>query len=298
MSAGTNVVGNLNDSVGLGGANRAKDVGVVQQLLKNKGYYGQSRIDRVCGPFTIQAIKAFQAKYVMRNPDGLIQPGRGTWRKLIDPNPNLLVRTGHPASATTTRLAPPVASSTSRALPAGICWPLMRNIIRRGRLNNTFGDAVRTATGPGGVAVPKAHQGWDFYAAKGTDCFAIGNGKVAHIQSSYQNGNNGGFGLFVVIELDSVRLDGQTVYAMYGHLSEIDPRITDNSTVIMGQVIGKTGNTGNAFNMTGTDEHLHFELRKIIRPGLGCSQRWDPKRFYGDPPLHAPAFDVGCTPND
>ncbi|MDR1662081.1 MAG: glycoside hydrolase family protein [Azoarcus sp.] len=106
---GARVVGSLSGSVGLGGFNNPEDVGVVQQVLKNKAYYGQSRVDKVCGPFTIQAIKEFQARYVMRNPDGLIQPGKNTWRKLNDQNPNLLQRTGAPTSATTTRIAPAAA---------------------------------------------------------------------------------------------------------------------------------------------------------------------------------------------
>jgi peptidoglycan hydrolase-like protein with peptidoglycan-binding domain len=104
---GTRVVGSLNGSVGLGGFNQAEDVGVVQHILKNKGYYGRSRIDKVCGPFTIQAIKEFQARYVMQNPDGLILPGKKAWQKLISPNLRFS-RVGRQASATATRLAPAV----------------------------------------------------------------------------------------------------------------------------------------------------------------------------------------------
>jgi muramidase (phage lysozyme) len=102
------VAGSLDGSVGLDGFNRPEDVAVVQKLLKSKNYYGESRVDGRCGTFTVQAIKKFQEKYTMQNPDGLIQPGKKTWQKLIHPNP--IPRTGHPASAITTRLAPAVMS--------------------------------------------------------------------------------------------------------------------------------------------------------------------------------------------
>jgi murein DD-endopeptidase MepM/ murein hydrolase activator NlpD len=276
---GTNVYGWLGGSVGLGGFNNPEDVGAVQQLLKNKGYYGQSRIDKDCGPFTIQAIKAFQAKYVMRNPDGLIQPGRGTWHKLID-LALCLVRTGHPASATATRLAPAVASSsTSRTLPEGVRWPLQSNKIRRGMTNHTFGLVRNNNTKP--------HQGWDLYAISGTECYAIANGQVVGVR------DQGDYGKQLVIKLDSVQIENQTVYAFYAHLSEITAGIAINTTVNKGQLIGKTGNTGNASTMTGLDQHLHFELRKDIWPQAGnpsnpqsyFARRFNPTALFGSAPL-------------
>jgi hypothetical protein len=171
----------LVDPVGLGGINRPDDVETVQKLLQLKGYYkdscGPCRIDRSCGIFTVQAIKQFQAKYVMLKPDGLITPGTMAWKKLIDPNP--LARVGHPSSPVDTRLAPVYPLATV-ALPTGIRWPLERNIIRRGLESNTFGN-VRNG---------RPHQGWDFQANIGTPCYAIGKGKVVHVEKAYSDDYN------------------------------------------------------------------------------------------------------------
>jgi murein DD-endopeptidase MepM/ murein hydrolase activator NlpD len=57
--------------------------------------------------------------------------------------------------------------------------------------------------------------------------------------------------------------------------------------VKIGQIIGKTGNTGNANTMKGDDQHLHFEFRKIIFAGTGeegIRQRFNPTLLYGAPP--------------
>lgn len=101
----------------------------------------------------------------------------------------------------------------------------------------------------------------------------------------------------VVIKLDSTTIDGQPAYAAYAHLSEISSGISINNTVTLGQLIGKTGNTGNACNLTGEDQHLHFELRKEVSPpaGTGLQRRFDPKRLYGEPPLQTTVFDCTAT---
>lgn len=70
-------------TVGKGGTNDPEDTGVVQTLLKKAGVYPW-RVDQQCGPKTIAAIVDFQ-KPIMQHPDGLIEPGGFTWRKLADP---------------------------------------------------------------------------------------------------------------------------------------------------------------------------------------------------------------------
>ncbi|MCH2044282.1 MAG: M15 family metallopeptidase [Saprospiraceae bacterium] len=68
-------------SVGKGGTNNEADVRIIQQLLKDKNY-GIS-VDGDCGPKTIAAIKQFQAAVFNGWSDGLISPGKTTWKKLI-----------------------------------------------------------------------------------------------------------------------------------------------------------------------------------------------------------------------
>jgi len=177
----------------------------------------------------------------------------------------------------------------------GVRWPLVSNKIRGGKLSNTFGAGVRTQTkkdpekpgqnikNPDGKTdklFPKPHQGWDFYAANGTPCYAIHDGKVISTAS------DGDYGRRVVIELDTVKVDGGKVYAMYAHLSSYVVGIGEK--VKKNDVIGYTGSTGNASN---TDPHLHFELRNVAAPGKGISGRMSPMRLFKPLPLKNAVMD-------
>ena len=68
-------------SVGERGKNLRQDVLTVQSLLKSKGY-ALGLVDGVCGARTIAAIRKFQATFLAQ-PDGLIEPGRTTWTRLL-----------------------------------------------------------------------------------------------------------------------------------------------------------------------------------------------------------------------
>jgi peptidoglycan LD-endopeptidase LytH len=153
-----------------------------------------------------------------------------------------------------------------------IGWPLRSNQIRRGLVNHTFGMVRRN---PDGTKRP--HQGWDFYAAPGTPCFAVSDGKVALIRTVGDYGNT------IVIQFTH---NGDTLYAAYSHLSRIDKKLGD--TVKLGEQIGLTGNTGNAVSMRGEDCHLHFELRNIAAPGKGISNRLSPLEIFRKCPLDGP----------
>jgi peptidoglycan hydrolase-like protein with peptidoglycan-binding domain len=52
----------------------------VQQLLQKAGC-DPGEIDGICGTMTISAIRSFQSR-VLSDPDGLIQPGKITWKSL------------------------------------------------------------------------------------------------------------------------------------------------------------------------------------------------------------------------
>lgn len=71
----------IKESVGKKGTNNKEDVKIVQQLLKAKGakLVGLG----ICGPLTIRAIKKFQEVNMNGYSDGLIEPGRNTWKLLI-----------------------------------------------------------------------------------------------------------------------------------------------------------------------------------------------------------------------
>ncbi len=79
----------------------------------------------------------------------------------------------------------------------------------------------------------------------GSNLYAVAAGQVI-IAKTY--GWNGGYGKYIVIS----HYNGtQTVY---GHLSQVF--VNEGDTVYHGQIIAKTGNTGNS-----TGPHLHFEIR-------------------------------------
>jgi peptidoglycan hydrolase-like protein with peptidoglycan-binding domain len=71
---------NISGSVGRGGVNRSSDVITVQTLLNSNAGAGL-KADGGCGPKTLQAILNFQ-KGFLPNPDGRIDPGGTSWRRL------------------------------------------------------------------------------------------------------------------------------------------------------------------------------------------------------------------------
>ena len=64
-------------------------------------------------------------------------------------------------------------------------------------------------------------------------------------------------------------LDNKIRYLRYAHLREISDKIVVGSQVAEGQLIGKTGLTGNAINLPGKEANLHFEIMKCVNPGVG-----------------------------
>ena len=151
-------------------------------------------------------------------------------------------------------------------------WPLLSNIIRGRAVSNTFGMVRKHKDGS-----PKPHQGWDFYAALGTPCFAIGDGKIVFAD------HRGDFGLIIV---HSIAISGHTYYAAYAHLAT--SYVTVNQSVRQGETIALTGKSGNAQNLPARDMHLHFEIRTIPLPGVGLDGRISPLQVYGTCPLEHP----------
>ena len=99
------------------------------------------------------------------------------------------------------------------------------------------------------------HTGVDYAVKTGTEVLAVANGKIepANWGKSY--------GIQAVQKVEG----GWVIYA---HLSELAVKAGDKVT--KGQLIGKSGNTGNS-----SGPHLHFEMRNNIRWSAG--QDIDPK---------------------
>lgn len=148
-----------------------------------------------------------------------------------------------------------------------IGWPLDINVIRKNSSNNTFGMVRKNTDGS-----ERPHQGWDFYAKEGTPCYAISNGEVKHVEE------RGALGLMVVISIA-----GTGKHAAYCHLSRSTVHVGDR--VLLGELIGLTGNSGNAVGMVGADQHLHFEIREQVITGTGLAGRISPLEVFGKCPL-------------
>lgn len=142
----------------------------------------------------------------------------------------------------------------------------------------------------------RGHQGIDIFALPGSDVYAVLDGKIVDMYV-----DKTGYGLNFYLEVDPKELEKikrknykpkesarewpyspnydpntmQVKYIRYCHLSEVNVKIGD--TVKAGQVIAKTGTTGNA---SGTHApHLHFEIAFEMR-GKGLINRVDPEMYF------------------
>lgn len=115
-------------------------------------------------------------------------------------------------------------------------WPV------RGVLSSGFGPRIHPISGE-----PDFHEGIDIEVPEGTDVYAACAGKVLAA------GRHSGYGLYIVLQ------HSNGYRTLYGHLSEIG--VYRGQFVEGGQVIGRSGNTGNS-----TGPHLHFEILQYGRP--------------------------------
>ena len=145
--------------------------------------------------------------------------------------------------------------------------PLKKMQIRENRASNLMGMVRNGASRP--------HQGWDLQAPVGTPTYAVKGGTVVLIET-------GAYGKQIILSFEDE--NGDTKYAQYAHLSAYN--VTDGQKVDEGQLLGETGDTGNA---KGVTPHLHFEIRLQKSVGLGLAGREDPNittdtKFYSQNP--------------
>ena len=102
------------------------------------------------------------------------------------------------------------------------------------------------------------HTGVDITGSgvHGAPVVAANTGTVVHTKTCPYNGYKYGYGTYIIVD------HGGGITTLYAHLSGIDVKVGD--IVVMGQQIGRVGNTG-----WSTGAHLHFEVRvdgKAVNP--------------------------------
>lgn len=94
----------------------------------------------------------------------------------------------------------------------------------------------------------KLHAGIDLCGSLGSKVLSVKEGEVtfAGWQSGYGN----------CIEIKHIDEQGKEFYSFYGHMRDNSLCVRNGQNVVVGQVIGVQGSTGNS-----TGDHLHFEIR-------------------------------------
>jgi murein DD-endopeptidase MepM/ murein hydrolase activator NlpD len=102
----------------------------------------------------------------------------------------------------------------------------------------------------------KHHNGVDWASAIGRKLFAVSKGKVTYAGPStlkFKNGEPAGGGYIVRIRFKDA---GKFYTATYMHLRKGSIKVRQGDSVIQGQLIAESGNTGES-----TGPHLHFEIQ-------------------------------------
>ena len=110
----------------------------------------------------------------------------------------------------------------------------------------------------------KAHMGVDLLASLNTPIYSSVDG-VAYVYS----GEIPGYGKTISVKgkLKNLKTGKQEdVYVIYAHLN--NTKVKNGDKVKIGDVLGKTGNTGNGNNLPEEEEHLHLEI---------LTQKWPQK---------------------
>ena len=112
------------------------------------------------------------------------------------------------------------------------------------------------------------HRGTDFALPVGTEVKAVGDGTVTDTRTGLGNtwgqGESASGSTGNMIRIAHTAQDGKTYYSWYLHLSEV--LVSKGQTVTKGQVIGRSGNTGNS-----TGPHLHLEFQDENRKAIPYS---------------------------
>jgi hypothetical protein len=147
----------------------------------------------------------------------------------------------------------------------------------------TFGYTRISETGD-----PKFHDGIDITAVPGTDIFSMYDGEITALQNSFAAGDyrKNSYGNYVEIRST---VNGQVVYLKFNHLDETAASLSVGVTISQGNLIGKSGTTGNA-SRPGIIPHLHIQAKDTNRnktdPQPLFATKLDPETGKGTNPCN------------
>jgi murein DD-endopeptidase MepM/ murein hydrolase activator NlpD len=104
----------------------------------------------------------------------------------------------------------------------------------------------------------RPHTGMEFWNPLSTPVIAVANATIEHSGTDWEllfGPELSFYGNLIVLRLNDYTYNGQSVYALYGHLSEM--YFNTGDVVPTGEIIGAVGGTGAA----NGGPHLHFEIR-------------------------------------
>ena len=154
---------------------------------------------------------------------------------------------------------------------------LLRPVNKQFPISQHFGENPKL------YPLTNGHNSIDFALPEGNPVFAAAEGFVsrAELDTATATDSRKGYGYHVRIQ----HLDGST--SIYGHLQKDSLIVVTGATVRMGDIIGRSGNTG-----FSTGPHLHFE----VRLGLAIGTAINPEPFLVDEiPSAEPLFNVTVT---
>ena len=127
----------------------------------------------------------------------------------------------------------------------------------------------------------RLHWGIDILAQKGTPLQSMLSGEVVAVKKSFAAGEyaKNSYGNNVTVKST---VDGKTVYLNYAHLDKVD--VIKGQTLKEGEVIGQTGNTGNAAGIGKDNYHVHITAYEDGLNGAKSSQKdpgdtTDPEKY-------------------
>lgn len=139
------------------------------------------------------------------------------------------------------------------------------------------------------------HYAWDIACPMGTPLYAIGDGTIVDCNDGVRDqppGTPAGSGApsnWIILKFTAPagKYKGQTLHAYYQHLTKGGVKVRKGQRVKCGDLIGKSGNSGNT-----TGPHLHLT---VLKPGYTMTEAtryaylsnpnmvvWEPQAAWGN----------------